>query len=131
MAAKEKNKSLELSKERSKLAVQRTILANARTFSAWVRTGLSIVLAGLAIVGFIGEFQSFSTFTVLIGLSIGILFVLLGILIYVMAYITYKKSMAELTKEEAEQAIPLRFLFAVTAGMVLTALLIALLLLFL
>lgn len=39
MTSKEKDKSLELSAERSRLAVQRTILANARTFSAWIRTG--------------------------------------------------------------------------------------------
>lgn len=131
MINREKDRMFDLSAERSKLAVQRTILANARTFSAWVWTGLSIVLARLAIVGFIGENDMFSNLVVSLGISIGFLFVLLGIIIYIMAYINYKKSLDEMNIEEVTTAISLRFLFLITSGMILTALLIAFLLLFL
>lgn len=127
----QKDPSLRLSAERSDLAIQRTILANIRTYSAWIRTGLSIVLAGLAIVGFIGEFDAFSKTVVFLGMLIGFLFVFLGIFIYIMAYIIYRKSLARLKLSESEMTVPLSFLFTITAGMVLTALLIALLLIFL
>ena len=131
MVRQEKDKSLELSAERSKLALQRTMLANNRTFAAWIRTGLAIVLAGLAIVGFIGEVDSFTEFVVFLGILIGLIFVLLGIIIYIFAYITYKENLEEMNISEEDEVIPLRFLFAVTSGLVLISFLIALLILFL
>lgn len=131
MEGEEKNKSLELSGERSELAVQRTILANIRTFSAWIRTGLSAVLAGLTIANFIGNNELFSDTVLFLGMSIGFIFVTVGIFIYIMAYISYKKSFEELTEEEAKTSISLKFLLIVTVGMSLTAILIALLLIFL
>lgn len=73
----------------------------------------------------------FSNLVVFLGMLIGFLFVLLGIIIYIMAYVSYKKSLEAMAIEEDTTAIPLRFLFAITSGMVLTALLIAFLLLFL
>lgn len=117
--------------EEPDLAMQRTILANIRTFSAWVRTGLAIVLAGLALVGFIGEFDNFSDTVVFLGMLIGFLFVFLGIFIYVMAYLTYEKTLTRLKITKEERIVPLPFLFIVTAGMVGTALLITVLLLYL
>lgn len=131
MVVRKKDKGLELSAERSRLAVQRTILANARTFSAWIRTGLSIVLAGLAIVGFIGEVDSFSELAVFLGIIIGFLFVFLGLAIFLMAYIIYKKNLREMSIQPDQTMIPLRFLFTITFGMIVITLLIALLLLFL
>ncbi len=119
--------NVQMSSERSELAVQRTILANARTFSAWIRTGLSSVLAGLSIVNFIVGADAFYGFVLLIGL----LFVLIGIVIYIMAYVSYKKSYDTLEREEAESTVSLNFLLFVTSGMTLTAILIAGLLIFL
>lgn len=113
-------KKRELAYERTDLAIQRTILANARTFSAWIRTGLSSVLAGLGIVKFIGYKEEFHGYV----LSIGILFVLTGIAIYIMALISYKRSLNELKKEEDMKVVPLSFLIVITTGMVLTATLI-------
>lgn len=61
------------------LAIQRTVLANTRTFAAWVRTGLSSVLAGFGIVKFMGNNDKYQAFVS----SIGILFVIIGIGIYI------------------------------------------------
>lgn len=119
--------SVKMSGERSELAVQRTILANSRTFSAWIRTGLSSVLAGLSIVNFIVGAETFHGFV----LFIGLLFVLIGIIIYIMAYISYKKSYDILDRKEAESTVSLNFLLFVTSGMTLTAILIAALLILL
>lgn len=119
--------NIQMSSERSESAVQRTILANARTFSAWIRTGLSSVLAGLSIVSFIVGTEAFHGFVLLIGL----LFVLIGIIIYIMAYVSYKKSYDVLGREDAESTVSLNFLLFVTSGMTLTAILIASLLILL
>lgn len=99
MGEKEESKSLDHSGERSELAVQRTILANTRTFSAWIRTGLSAILAGLTIASFISENE---------------LFYGIGIFIYIMTYMSYKKSFQELTEKEASTSISLKLLLAVT-----------------
>lgn len=119
--------SVQMSGERSELAVQRTILVNSRTFSAWIRTGLSSVLAGLSIVNFIEGAESFHEFVLLTGL----LFVLIGIIIYIMAYISYRKSYDMLEHKEAKSSVSLTFLLFVTSGMTLTAILIAALLILL
>ncbi len=113
------NDKNELAKKRTDLAVQRTILANARTFSAWIRTGLSSVLAGLAIVKFIENEGAFQGYVLLIG----IVFVLIGIAIYLFAFISFKESYDKLGKDK-KKGSPLFFLIAITTGMVLTAVLI-------
>lgn len=121
------NIRVKMSGERSELAVQRTILANVRTFSAWIRTGLASVLAGLSIVNFIVRAEAFHSFVLLIGL----LFVFIGIIIYIMAYINYKKNYDILKREKVEPTVSLNFLLFVTSGMTLAAILIAALLIFL
>lgn len=113
--------TVQMSGERSELAVQRTILANIRTFSAWIRTGLSSVLAGLSIVNFIIGAEAFHGFVLIIGL----LFVVIGIIIYIMAYLSYKKSYDALKPEETESAVSLNFLLFVSSSMTLAAILIA------
>lgn len=125
------NEEIKLSIKRSKLALDRTVLANTRTFNAWIRTGLAIVLAGLAIVGFIGEIEFFSSRVVLLALIIGYLFIVIGIFIYMTAYITYKNNLKKLEIKNLSEFTPLKYSFIVTVGMTTTALLIALLLLFL
>lgn len=121
-----KNRKNKLAEQRTDLAIQRTILANSRTFSAWIRTGLSLVLAGLAIAKFIGENEIFEGYV----LFIGIIFVLIGIGIYILALVSYKRSFDELKKSDKKSAVPLSILILITGGMILTALLIIGLLIF-
>nr|WP_300001961.1 DUF202 domain-containing protein [Tissierella sp.] len=104
--------------EKTKLAIQRTILANTRTFSAWIRTGLSSVLAGFAIVKFMGNNQSYQVFISIIG----ILFVSIGIGIYVYAYLSYKASYKELDKDRHNLSVPLNMLLVITTGLIITSL---------
>ncbi len=121
-----KNKKDILAQQRTDLAVQRTILANSRTFTAWLRTGLSLVLAGLAIAKFVGENQIFEEYALLIG----IIFVLMGIAIYVLGLLSYKKSFDELKQTDKKTTISYNILIFITGGMILTGLLIIGLLLF-
>lgn len=127
MNEQEQDLSIQMSGERSELAVQRTIMANSRTFSAWIRTGLSSVLAGLSIVNFIVGSGVLHGFVLLIGL----LFVLIGMTIYIMAYINYKKNYDIFEEAEVTSNVSLNFLLFVTSGMTLAAILIAALLIFL
>ncbi|SEK17706.1 putative membrane protein [Carnobacterium iners] len=110
----------DLAKKRTELAVQRTILANERTFSAWIRTGLSSVLGGLAVVKFMGDNEIYRGYILLIG----ILFVLIGIAIYILAFLSFKDSFKRLKKENEDISNSLAILIAITTGMVLTAVLI-------
>lgn len=123
---KEEKGAPKLANQRTNLAVERTILANARTFSAWVRTGLSSVLAGLAIVGFIGDSKVFRGYV----LFIGILFSLIGIATYILAFIGFKRSFDKLNAEIKEIPNYLFFLMAITIGMIIAAILIMGLLIF-
>lgn len=116
----------ELAKKRTELAVQRTILANARTFSAWIRTGLSSVLGGLAVVKFMGDNEIYRGYILLIG----ILFVLIGIAIYIFAFLSFRNSFNQLKKEDENTTNSLAILVTITTGMVLTAVLIMGLLVF-
>ena len=113
-------KQNELAQKRTDLAVQRTILANARTFSAWVRTGLSCVLGGLAIVKFLDDAETIRGFVLITGL----LFVTIGIAVYVLALISFKKSNDELKQEGLSIAMSMHYLYAITAGLILSAVLI-------
>lgn len=122
----DQNSKNELAKKRTELAVQRTILANARTFSAWIRTGLSSVLGGLAVVKFMGNNEAYRGYILLIG----ILFVVIGIAIYLLAFLSFKKSFNKLKEGNEEITNPLVILVAITSGMVITAVLIMGLLIF-
>lgn len=116
----------ELAKERTFLAAQRSSLANQRTFSAWIRTGLSSVLAGLAIVKFIGTNEYYKVYVAFIG----ILFVLIGISIYMLAYFSYLKSVKDEEEERMTKPIVFNTLTIITIGMIVTAILIAILLIY-
>lgn len=106
------------------LAIERTVLSNTRTFSAWVRTGLSLVLAGFGIVKFLGNNDSYQAFVS----SIGILFVVLGIGVYVYGYRTYKQSYLKLEKENKRRIELLKPTYYFTLGLVFSALLVIILL---
>lgn len=115
----------ELASERTAMADERTALANQRTFSAWLRTGLSSILAGLAIVKFIGKNEYYKGYVVFIG----ILFVTIGIGIYILAYHTYRSTIKE-EIERGKNPIVFHILTGITGGMILTGILIAILLLY-
>lgn len=118
--------SQELAGERTSLAAERTTLANQRTFSAWLRTGLSSVLAGLAIVKFIGDEDVFEGYVLLIGL----LFVAIGIAIYLLAYMTYKDSIEEELSEGRDVRAFFIVMSIITLGMIIAAIMIGILLIF-
>ena len=126
---KEKFKTMsaqELARERTSMAVERNALANQRTFSAWIRTGLSSILAGLAIVRFIGDEEIFKGYVILIGL----LFVVIGIGIYILAYITYRNAIEEQLKESKSVRTTFIILSVITMTMIMAAIMIGLLLVF-
>ena len=129
MEEKEKHKTMssqELSIERTSLAVERNALANQRTFSAWLRTGLSSVLAGLAIVKFIGDEEIFKGYVILIGL----IFVAIGIGIYILAYMTYRNAIQEQIEESRSVRRVFIILSVITMTMIMAAIMIGLLLVF-
>lgn len=74
----------DLAKERTDLASERTIMASERTFSAWVRTGISAEAAGLGIA----KFLSLKS-TLPLGEVIGLIFILMGGLVYLTALWRY------------------------------------------
>ena len=114
----------ELAQERTSLARDRTALSNQRTFSAWLRTGLSSVLAGLAIVKFIGNNEIYKGFVLLIGL----IFEFIGIGIYVLSYITYRKAIKDKFKERKGGRAIFILLSIITLGLIVAAVMIAILL---
>lgn len=118
--------SQELSRERTSMAAERNTLANQRTFSAWLRTGLSSVLAGLAIVRFIGDQEMFKGYVILIG----IIFVAIGIGIYILAYMTYTNAVAEEMKESRSVRTVFAILSIITLGMIMAAVMVGVLLVF-
>lgn len=107
-----------------RLSIERTILSNTRTYSAWVRTGLSLVLAGFGIVKFMGNNDKYQAFVS----SIGILFVVLGLGVYIFGYYSYKISYQRLEKEERKSSAQLRPQFLLTLGLVTSAILVIILL---
>lgn len=114
----------ELAQERTSLAGDRTALANQRTFSAWLRTGLSSVLAGLAIVKFIGNNQVYKGFVLLIGL----IFEAIGIGIYILSYITYRKAIKDKLEENKGGKLIFILLTIITFGLIIATIMISMLL---
>ena len=73
------------------------ILANERTFSAWLRTGIASELGGLAV----------SRFLILdlvhyrwIASAIGVIFILVGMAIYIIALISYRQTLKGIPADE-------------------------------
>lgn len=91
----------------------------------WVRIGLSLVVAGFGIVKFLGNNDKYKVFVSFIG----ILFVLLGIGVYVFAFLTYRKSCGELHQAKEEIAVHLKALSIFTIGLIVSALFVIILLL--
>lgn len=74
-----------LAKERTELASERTVMAGERTFSAWLRTGISAEAAGLGIAKFLSRKGAFP-----LGEIIGLIFIVLGGMVYLTALWRYK-----------------------------------------
>jgi putative membrane protein len=74
----------DLAKERTDLASERTIMASERTFSAWVRTGISAEAAGLGLAKFLNLKSALP-----LGEVIGLIFILMGGLVYLTALWRY------------------------------------------
>jgi putative membrane protein len=74
-----------LAKERTELASERTVMASERTFSAWLRTGISAEAAGLGIAKFLSRKGAFP-----LGEIIGLIFILLGGMVYLTALWRYQ-----------------------------------------
>lgn len=108
----------------TQLSIQRTILANTRTFGAWVRTGLSSVLGGFAIAKFLGQSNDHETLVS----AIGILFIAIGIGIFIFAYFHYKKSHEKLNETRNDLSPPSRMLLIMSLGLVVVSLFISVLL---
>ena len=87
-------------RDRTDLARQRNLLANERTFSAWLRTGLSAVVAGLAIARLLGSVDS-----LLVARSIGVILVLTGGGIYVLAFWRYGQVSRSLEQENMSRTV--------------------------
>jgi len=104
-------------RERTDLARQRNLLANERTFSAWLRTGLSAVVAGLGIARLLGSGGSLP-----IAHSIGVILVLIGGGIYVLAFWRYAQVSRSLEQENM-RAIPTRLLNILLAALLLSGVL--------
>lgn len=120
------NKDFNLAEVRTELAKQRTIMANERTFNAWLRTGLSLVLAGLAIANFIGSTSEAHTYAMLTG----IIFVSVGILTYILAFLSYINNMKVIDYTSKKLTRLVNLLMIVTIAMIISAILILGLLLY-
>ena len=122
----DKDSNEDLLDVKTRLAIERTILANTRTFSAWLRTGISSVLAGFAIVKFMGDNENYQIFVSLIG----ILFVIIGILVFIFGYLEYRISCQKLIVEDEQKlSVSLYVLLIITLGFILASLFIMVLLL--
>lgn len=109
--------SEKLARERTDLARQRNLLANERTFSAWLRTGLSAVVAGLGIARLLGSGDS-----LLVARSIGVILVLTGGGIYVLAFWRHGQVSRSLEQDNM-RAIPTRLLNILLASLLLSSVL--------
>lgn len=82
-----------LAKERTRLASERNRLANERTFLSWIRTGLAIVGGGVALMGLL-SFENLLHRQ--IAQVAGLVLIVLGISMFILAALDYRKTSREL-----------------------------------
>ena len=114
---KQAEERTELAEDRTEWADQRTHLAQQRTFAGWMRTGFTSLAVGFGTVEFLREIQPAWLIT-----GIGLILILLGGAIPVLAYINYRK--VDMNMEKAEKprsAIPRVWILFLTISMVLAA----------
>jgi putative membrane protein len=94
-------KRTEIAEQRTEWAEHRTLLANERTFSAWLRTGLSSIGGGLAVAQLLtGESYG------LLPRIVGLLLVLFGIAVLVLAFWRYQQIADVLDRERQMRVAP-------------------------
>lgn len=84
----------DMAQDRTDWAQERTLLAKERTFSAWGRTGISAMAAGLAISRLLSSVES-----PWIARTLGVVLILTGGLIYVLGFLSYRKTLKALADE--------------------------------
>jgi len=92
--------SQELAKDRTDWAEDRTLMANERTFAGWMRTGMAAMAIGL---GFRALFRA--TEMEILAKSTALLFIFIGVLIFIQAY---RKSASILHRLSAHTAEPVK-----------------------
>jgi putative membrane protein len=78
---------------RERLAVTRTIFASERTFLAYVRTALTFLVAGITFIRFFG---------LLLVEVLGWIFVFVGIIIFIIGIISFRRMRKFIGSEETE-----------------------------
>jgi uncharacterized membrane protein YidH (DUF202 family) len=91
-------KRSEMAENRSELAQRRTRLAQERTLNSWIGTGLSSTAVGLAIANLIPMEPLW------LPRAIGAIFIGVGVMIYFIAFRSYKNAYEE-HEDDAEQAL--------------------------
>jgi putative membrane protein len=84
--------------DRTEWAQQRTLLAKERTFSAWIRTGLSCMAAGIGVTRLLGDVDSYH-----IASSLGALLIVTSGIIFVIAFLSYRRTLIEEKREGIEE----------------------------
>lgn len=110
--------------ERTEWAQHRTLLANERNFSAWIRTSLAAIGVGLAAATFI-DTEGAKPLTVLLG----VILVLIGAGVGVMAIWRYKK-ISGVLEEEGIQVTPKWVVFSLIGGLLVSAAIMLVIILF-
>lgn len=106
----------------SKSDKARDHLANERTFLAWVRTSLSIIVFGFVVAKFgitLREFlliQNHKATESSLSLTIGIGFMLVGIILSILSLVRYRNTMYQIENEQFEPSnIIILFVAMITA----------------
>jgi putative membrane protein len=110
--------------ERTEWAQHRTLLANERNFSAWIRTSLAAIGVGLAVATFI-DAEGVQPLTVLLG----VILVLIGAGVGIMALWRYKK-ISGVLEEEGIQVTPKWVVFSLIGGLLVSATIMLVIILF-
>ena len=103
----------EYAEDRTDWALERTLLANERTLSSWIRSGIASVAAGVGLAKLLGsiDFPALAR-------SIGGLFVLVGTLIYLIAFWRYRQAYGSL-KESGMNVTPIIWVGLIIVGLLL------------
>ena len=110
--------------ERTEWAQHRTLLANERNFSAWIRTSLAAIGVGLAVATFV-DTEGAQPLTILLG----VILVLIGAGVSVMALWRYKK-ISSVLEEEGIQVTPKWIVFSLIGALLVSAIIMLVIILF-
>jgi putative membrane protein len=99
-----------------------TILANERTFSAWLRTGIASELGGLAVSRLLILDLVYYRW---VAKAIGIIFILVGMAIYIVALLSYRQTLKGLQQTDEKGLVMFSFhhLYLLIGALSLTAIL--------